>query len=114
MEEKNIVAIDLGSSKIAITVANVNGNDVQVTYYKERPSTGIRYSSVYNIMHATEPLARIINEAEEERENHAWAFPCFMLGDPFTAQGSATLQGLEECSLPVARKGMKLVMSRHE
>ena len=66
MEEKNIVAIDLGSSKIAITVANVNGNDVQVTYYKERPSTGIRYSSVYNIMHATEPLARIINEAEEE------------------------------------------------
>ena len=66
MEEKNIVAIDLGTSKIAITVANVNGNDVQVTYYKERPSTGIRYSSVYNIMHATEPLARIINEAEEE------------------------------------------------
>ena len=65
MEEKNIVAIDLGSSKIALTVANVNGNDVQVTYYKERPSAGIRYSSVYNIMHATEPLARIISEAEE-------------------------------------------------
>lgn len=65
MEEKNIVAIDLGSSKIALTVANVNGNDVQVTYYKERPSAGIRYSSVYNIMHATEPLGRIIKEAEE-------------------------------------------------
>ena len=65
MEEKNIVAIDLGSSKIALTVANVNGNDVQVTYYKERPSAGIRYSSVYNIMHATEPLGRIIQEAEE-------------------------------------------------
>ena len=59
MEEKNIVAIDLGSTKIAITVANVNGNDVQVTYYKERPSAGIRYSSVYNILHATEPLSRI-------------------------------------------------------
>ena len=65
MEEKNIVAIDLGSSKIAITVANVNGNDVQVTYYKERPSAGIRYSSVYNILHAQEPLSRIIKEAEE-------------------------------------------------
>ena len=65
MEEKNIVAIDLGSTKIAITVANVNGNDVQVTYYKERPSAGIRYSSVYNILHATEPLSRIIREAEE-------------------------------------------------
>ena len=70
MEEKNIVAIDLGSSKIALTVANVNGNDVQVTYYKERPSTGIRYSSVYNIMHATEPLARIIREAEEALDIH--------------------------------------------
>jgi cell division protein FtsA len=65
MEEKNIVAIDLGSTKIAITVANVNGNDVQVTYYKERPSAGIRYSSVYNILHATEPVSRIIREAEE-------------------------------------------------
>lgn len=65
MEEKNIVAIDLGSTKIAITVANVNGNDMQVTYYKERPSAGIRYSSVYNILHATDPLARIIREAEE-------------------------------------------------
>lgn len=65
MEEKNIVAIDLGSTKIAITVANINGNDMQVTYYKERPSAGIRYSSVYNILHATDPLARIIREAEE-------------------------------------------------
>ena len=65
MEEKNIVAIDLGSSKIALTVANVNGNDIQVIYYKERPSAGIRYSSVYNILHATDPLARIISEAEE-------------------------------------------------
>lgn len=65
MEDKNIVAIDLGSTKLAITVANVNGNDIQVVYYKERPSAGIRYSSVYNILHATEPLARLISEAEE-------------------------------------------------
>ena len=38
MEEKNIVAIDLGTSKIALTVAKVNGNDVQLAYYKEMPS----------------------------------------------------------------------------
>lgn len=65
MEEKNIVAIDLGSSKIALTVAKVNGKDVQIVYYKEIQSAGIKYSSVYNIMHVTEPLSRIIKDAEE-------------------------------------------------
>jgi len=65
MEEKNIVAIDLGTSKIALTVAKVNGDDVQVLYYKETPSAGIKYSSVYNILHVTEPLGRIIRDAEE-------------------------------------------------
>ena len=65
MEEKNIVAIDLGTSKIALTVAKVNGEDAQIIYYKEIPSAGIKYSSVYNIMHVTDPLSRIIREAEE-------------------------------------------------
>ena len=61
----NIVAIDLGTSKIALTVAKVNGNDVQIAYYKEMPSAGIKYSSVWNINQVTEPLSRIIREAEE-------------------------------------------------
>ena len=65
MEEKNIVAIDLGTSKIALTVAKVNGNDVQIAYYKEMPSAGINYSSVWNINQATDPLSRIIRDAEE-------------------------------------------------
>jgi cell division protein FtsA len=65
MEEKNIVAIDLGTSKIALTVARVNGDDVQIIYYKEIQSAGIKYSSVYNIMHVTDPLSRIIKDAEE-------------------------------------------------
>ena len=33
--EKNIVAIDLGSSKIALTVAKVSGDDIQIIYYRE-------------------------------------------------------------------------------
>ena len=66
MTDKHIVAIDLGTSKIAITVAKVIGNDVQIIYYKETPSAGIRYSSVYNTMKVTEPLARAIQAAEEE------------------------------------------------
>ncbi len=65
MEEKNIVAIDLGTSKIALTVARINGEDVQVVYYKEVPSAGMRYSSVFNGSHVAEPLARIIADAEE-------------------------------------------------
>ena len=65
MEEKNIVAIDLGTSKIALTVAKVDRDDVQIVYYKETPSAGIRYSSVFNIMHVTEPLERLIRDAEE-------------------------------------------------
>ena len=50
--DRHIVAIDLGSSKIAMTVAKVNGDDIQVIYYKETPSTGIRYSSIYNDLQA--------------------------------------------------------------
>lgn len=64
--DRHIVAIDLGSYSIALTVAKVNGNDVQIIYYKETPSAGIRYSSVFNGTHVTGPLAKAIQEAEEE------------------------------------------------
>ena len=65
-QDKHIVAIDLGSSKIALTVAKVNGDDIQIIYYKETPSSGIRYSSVFNVMHVKEPLSAAIAQAEEE------------------------------------------------
>ena len=65
MADKHIVAIDLGTSKIALTVARINGRDVQIVYYKETPSEGIRYSSVYNQKQVTEPLLRAVREAEE-------------------------------------------------
>lgn len=64
--DKHIVSIDLGSSKIALTVAKVNGEDIQIIYYKETPSAGIRYSSVFNVLHVTEPLRAAIRQAEEE------------------------------------------------
>ena len=65
-KDKHIVSIDLGTSKIALTVAEVNGEDIQVIYYKETPSAGIRYSSVFNVKHVTEPLSEAIRQAEEE------------------------------------------------
>ena len=48
MDERYIAAVDLGTSKIALSVAKVEGNDVQIIYYDEEPSDGIRYSYVYN------------------------------------------------------------------
>lgn len=66
INEKNIVAIDLGSSKIALTVAKVTGDDVQIIYYRETPSAGIKYSSVYNVTHVAEPVSKAIRQAEED------------------------------------------------
>ena len=42
--ERYIAAADLGSSKIALSVAKIEGDDIQIIYYKETPSDGIRYS----------------------------------------------------------------------
>ena len=66
IKDRHIVAIDLGTSKIALTVAKVNGSDVQIVYYKETPSSGIRYSSVFNATKVAEPLSKAIKAAEEE------------------------------------------------
>ena len=64
--DRHIVAIDLGSSKISVTVAKVNGEDVQVIYYKETPAAGIRYSSIYNDLQARKALEKAVRDAEME------------------------------------------------
>ena len=64
--ERYIAAADLGSSKIALSVAKIEGDDIQVIYYKETPSDGIRNSYVFNPKRAAGPLRAAINEAEEE------------------------------------------------
>ncbi|MBQ7811047.1 MAG: cell division protein FtsA [Bacteroidales bacterium] len=63
--DRHIVAIDLGTYKLAVTVAKVTGMDVQIIYYKESPSAGIRYSSVFHVTQAAEVLSRAVREAEE-------------------------------------------------
>ena len=65
MTDRHIVAIDLGTSKIAVTIAKVTGSDVEIVYYKENPSDGIRYSSVSNVTRAAETLGRAVKEAED-------------------------------------------------
>ena len=66
MEERYIASIDLGTSKLGLCVARVKGDDVQVVYYKETPSEGIRGSVVANPMKASGPLRKAIQEAEDE------------------------------------------------
>ena len=66
MEEKYIASIDLGSSKFGICVARVNGEDVQIVYYKETPSEGIRSSLIANPMKASQRLKEAVREAEQE------------------------------------------------
>lgn len=66
MQERYITAIDLGSSKIALSVAKLSGRDIQVIYYDECPSDGIRYGSVFNPKKASIPVGEAIRKAEDE------------------------------------------------
>jgi len=65
MDERNIVAIDLGTSKIALTVAHIEGNNVRIIYYKETRSEGINQSCVYNEAKVIASLNEAIRLAEE-------------------------------------------------
>ena len=66
MQERYIATVDLGTSKLALCVAKVVGENVQIIYYKERPSDGMRYNCVYNPRRAAGPLRAAIAEAEDE------------------------------------------------
>ena len=66
MEERYIASVDLGTSKFAVCVARVQGKDIQVVYYKESPSQGIRYSYVFSPLKVEEGLRKAITEAQQE------------------------------------------------
>ncbi len=64
--ERYIAAADIGSAKTALCVAKVEGDDVQVIFYREEPSDGVRYSGIFNPVKASGPLKRLIDAAQEE------------------------------------------------
>ncbi|MBQ9400690.1 MAG: cell division protein FtsA [Bacteroidales bacterium] len=66
MQERYIASVDLGTSKFAVAVAKVTGEDVQVIYYDETPADGIRYGGVFNPKRASVPLKKALAKAEEE------------------------------------------------
>ena len=91
--DRHIVAIDLGSSKISVTVAKVNGEDVQVIYYKETPSAGIRYSSIYNDLQARRALEKAVHDAEVELDINITQAVVGMPKFPIRQEsGNATIQ----------------------
>ena len=64
IKDRYIVAVDLGTSTIALTVAKIEGSNTQIVYYKETPSEGIRNSGVFNASQVSEPLSEAIRQAE--------------------------------------------------
>ncbi|MCD8313334.1 MAG: cell division protein FtsA [Bacteroidales bacterium] len=66
MDERYIMAIDLGTSKIALTVAKIEGDNIQIIYDKDTPSDGIRYSRVHNPQRAGEAIRKAMDLAKEE------------------------------------------------
>ena len=66
MEERYIASVDLGTSKLAVCVARILGNDVQVIYYRETPSQGIRYSYVTNPGKVEGVLRDALTQAQQE------------------------------------------------
>ena len=65
MQQKTIAAIDLGTSKFSVAVAQISGEDVEIEYYREHPAAGIRNSFVFNPKKAAEKLKAAVAEAEE-------------------------------------------------
>ena len=65
-DEKYIAAIDLGSSKIGVCVALVQGKEIHIVYYKETPSEGIQASTIFIPMRTAGVIRQAIKEAEDE------------------------------------------------
>lgn len=65
MEERYISSVDLGTSKLAVCVARIQDQNVEVIYYKESPSLGIRYSYVLIPGKVKEEVRKAISEAQQ-------------------------------------------------
>jgi len=64
--ERYVAAVDLGTGKLAVSVAKIAGEDIQILYYRETPSDGVRKSVIFNPMKASAALSDAIRTAESE------------------------------------------------
>ncbi|MBQ1937340.1 MAG: cell division protein FtsA [Bacteroidales bacterium] len=68
MDNKHFVAIDAGSSKIALAVGYEIDGNFSVNYYKTIPSIGISKGRVQNVQHASDAIRSLLNDAKNELE----------------------------------------------
>ncbi len=66
MNERHIVTVDLGSSKIAVAVTKVDDDQEQIIYYKTHPSEGISHSEIFNLAKLANCLDSALGLAEKE------------------------------------------------
>lgn len=66
MDNRYIAAIDLGSSRISLGVALIEGDNTQIIYYDSVPSEGIRSGAVINPLKCGEKIRALIDKAQEE------------------------------------------------
>ena len=64
--ERIIAAVDMGSSKISLGVALVEGNNTKILFHRSLPSNGVVGSEVINPTKAKAVLGELIKQAEEE------------------------------------------------
>lgn len=64
--ERIIAAVDMGSSKISLGVALVEGNNTKILFHRSLPSDGVVGSEVINPTKAKTVLGKLIRQAEEE------------------------------------------------
>lgn len=65
MDERYVAAVDLGSSAVRLCVACIRGDEVEMVYYGERESAGIRASLVFNPQLTSSVVGNLVHEAEE-------------------------------------------------
>lgn len=65
MEERYIASIDLGTSRLAVCVARIQGQNTQVVYYKESPSLGVNQSYVLNPGKLKARLKEAVTDAQQ-------------------------------------------------
>lgn len=68
MEERYIASVDLGTYKVAVCIARIQDQNVQVVYYKETPSKGIRNSYVLNTRKVEDVLRTALTQAQQEMQ----------------------------------------------
>lgn len=66
MEDRYIAAVDLGTFRTTLTVAQVTGNNIQIIWKRHKPSEGMRYSAILNPIKASGPVKDLIEEASKE------------------------------------------------